>query len=120
MTKRFVIQKHQRQNHPTHWDLMLEFEDHLKCWRLQISPEKISDTTATVEKIFDHDKKFLDYHGSVNNGKGTVQIADTGTYRITEQSDKSLQLLFAGKFLKGNFSLTPISENFWELTTTDF
>jgi dsDNA-binding SOS-regulon protein len=101
--KRFVIHKHTLDN-KIHWDLMIEFADCLKTWRLDNSPEKLATEKTKATPIFDHDKKFLIYQGSVNNGQGTVEIVDEGTCKIIPTDKNKLKINFEGKILKGNFS----------------
>jgi len=47
-------------------------------------------------------------------GKGTVEIADEGTYRIIEQSDKILRIQFYGEILQKTFSLSLTGKNLWQ------
>lgn len=112
-TLRFVIQEHTKPD-DLHWDLMLECDDILQTYRLDKPPSEILDFAATAEKIFDHPIRFLTYQGPVNNGKGNVKIADSGTYRRTDSSDSSIKLKLEGKILTGFFLLTHIKENLWQ------
>ena len=96
---RFVIHKHTL-GKETHWDLMIEWGDKLKTWRLENPPEKLASAKTKATPIFDHDKKFLTYQGPVNNGKGTVEIIDEGTCTIYSDDGKILKIVFAGRILK--------------------
>jgi len=109
----FVIQEHTKGG-STHWDLMLQKEDILETWRLDKEPTQIQNVSAKAEKIFDHPLKFLTYEGAVNKGKGSVKIADAGTYKIINQNDSIIEMELAGQILKGKFTLTHIAENGWE------
>lgn len=125
--KKFVIQEH-TQAGQVHWDLMLECSGHpntagpaagdaLETYRLELSPEKLrelSGQSTSALKIFDHPVKFLTYEGSVNQGKGTVAIADSGTYRLVSDSGRFRELQFDGKILKGKFALMHIKDNQWQ------
>jgi hypothetical protein len=102
--RRFVIHKHTRGNE-THWDLMIEQTDCLKTWRLDNPPEKLASQKTKATPIFDHDKKFLTYQGSVNNNKGSVEIVDEGTCEIESSDEHYLKINFEGKILKGKISL---------------
>ncbi len=113
MSNQFVIQKHTKSG-DTHWDLMVQDGDLLQTWRLDKSPKQILNTQAKAEKIFDHPPKFLTYEGKVNEGKGSVKIADKGTCKITDQSDGKIEMELAGEILKGEFTLTRITENRWQ------
>jgi bifunctional non-homologous end joining protein LigD len=112
-SKKFVIQKHTKSTE-AHWDLMFDIGDTLKTYRLTLPPEKLRQQTCPVVKIFDHPIKFLTYEGSVNNGKGSVKIADAGTYQLLNDDYKHQLLLLNGKILKGKFTLTRIEDDNWQ------
>ena len=107
---RFVVQEH-RQGSAVHWDLMLQIGDCLQTWRLDPPPYKILKSFAKAVKIFDHPLKFLTYEGPVNRGQGHVQIVESGTYRLTNQTDSIIELNLAGKILNGEFALLHIKDN---------
>jgi len=112
-TQKFVIQKHSKAG-SVHWDLMLEKDTVLQTYRLDLPPEKLISQANTAIKIFDHPLKFLTYQGSVNNGLGSVEIADAGTYTPLTINSKQQELLLQGKILKGKFRLTLIEKDKWE------
>ena len=114
--KKFVVQRHQKESEPAHWDLMLEREGILETYRLASPPEKWGKEAIEAVKIFDHPLKFLSYEGIVNKGKGRVDIADCGTYRLIEKNETQKRILFAGKVLRGEFQLCLIKEDRWKLT----
>ncbi len=113
--KKFVIQKHSRADN-VHWDLMLESGEMLETYRLEAPPEKLSAQKNPAVKIFDHPLKFLTYEGSVNNGKGGVEIADSGTYQLLSEAENLREMQICGKILKGKFILTHIKKDLWEFT----
>lgn len=98
-----------------HWDLMLEVCGVLQTYRLEMPPEKLPHQANTATKIFDHPLKFLTYEGSVNAGKGSVEIVEAGTYRLNECEDRQ-ELQLNGKILKGKFTLTHIEGDRWEFS----
>ncbi len=114
-TKKFVLQKHTSPG-DAHWDLMLEAGGVLETYRLELPPAKLSQQTTTAVKIFDHPLKFLSYEGSVNKGKGSVKIADAGTYQLLSDSEDRRELQLKGEILKGKFTLTHIEDDRWEFT----
>jgi bifunctional non-homologous end joining protein LigD len=101
--KKFVVQRHERQGEPMHWDLMLESRDILETYGVNRPPEEWGKEPIEAVKIFDHPLKFLTYEGSVNKGKGSVTIADAGTYRLLTQNENRLTLELSGTILKGEF-----------------
>jgi bifunctional non-homologous end joining protein LigD len=103
--RRYVIQRHERQDEPVHWDLMLETGEILETYRVNKPPEEWGKEPIEAEKIFDHPLKFLTYEGSVNKGKGKVTIAEAGTYLVLTAGEKQRQLEFTGRVLKGIFQL---------------
>jgi hypothetical protein len=103
----FVVHKHTRGNE-VHWDLMIEWGEKLKTWRLENPPEKLASEKTKATPIFDHDKKFLTYQGPVNNGKGNVEIVDEGNCIIESETNNEIKINFEGKILKGNFTLQSI------------
>ncbi len=113
--KRFVVQRHQKESEPTHWDLMLERGGILETYRLALPPEKWGKEAIEAVKIFDHPLKFLNYEGSVNEGKGRVDIADCGTYRLIKEDGNKQQISFAGKLLKVEFQFCLIKDDRWDL-----
>ncbi|MCE5341840.1 MAG: hypothetical protein LLF92_12065 [Planctomycetaceae bacterium] len=102
--RHFVIHKHTRGD-DIHWDLMIEYGDVLKTWRLDNPPEKLASEKTKATPIQDHDKKFLTYQGSVNNGTGTAEIVDEGTCTIKSDDGKILQVSFTGKILRKQITL---------------
>jgi hypothetical protein len=97
---RFVLHKHTRRGEPAHWDLMFEAGDVLETYRLVASPMTSGDTHIPAERIFDHPVRFLKYEGSVNDGTGSVVMADLGTYRMIAENDKTCRIELLGTTLK--------------------
>jgi DNA polymerase Ligase (LigD) len=116
--KRFVIQKHTQEGQ-THWDLMIEWPEKLKTWRLENPPEKLASEKTKATPIFDHNKKFLTYQGPVNNGIGNVEIVEEGICTIESTSENEIKINFDGRKLKNRFRFFQ-QENLWffESTTT--
>ncbi len=112
---RFVIQRHEREHEPTHWDLMIEASSVLETYRVAVGPEEWQNSPVEAVKIFDHPLKFLSYEGAVNRGKGRVTIADAGTYRVVTDGDNQRQLRFEGNILRGVFILNRVCNDKWEL-----
>jgi bifunctional non-homologous end joining protein LigD len=113
--RRFVIQRHERQGEEAHWDLMLETGEILETYRIGKSLEEWGDKPMEAVKIFDHPLKFLSYEGSVNKGKGTVKIADAGTYEVIDKTEDTRRIRFNGNVLKGEFELRQIEGARWEI-----
>jgi bifunctional non-homologous end joining protein LigD len=113
--KKFVIQQHSTAL-GVHWDFMLQIGDSLQTYRLDKAPQQVSDNPANAVKIFDHPLKFLTYQGSVNKGRGSVRIAEAGSYEITHHAHDRLELDLNGKILKGKFTLSHIEGDNWQFS----
>jgi bifunctional non-homologous end joining protein LigD len=116
-TRRFVIQRHERQDKPVHWDLMLEQGSVLQTYQLDAPPEELANGATGAVRIDDHLIKFLTYQGSVNKGKGTVAIADSGTYRVLDEDADRRMIEFAGGILKGEFVLAHLNDDEWNFAS---
>jgi hypothetical protein len=113
--RRFVVQEHARKGQPVHWDLMLEAGHVLKVFRLDLRPADLAAAQkGFAVRIFDHDLKFLSYQGAVNNGQGTVQIADAGEYTTQTEYENRLELCLKGAILKGGMTLTRVKGRNWK------
>ena len=93
---------------------MFQAGEVLETYRLQIPPERLSSQTNAAVKIFGHPLKFLTYEGIINNGKGTVQIEDSGTYQILSECENKRDILLDGKILKGKFAFELIEGDTWK------
>jgi bifunctional non-homologous end joining protein LigD len=111
--KKFVIQQHSTGS-GVHWDFMLESGDILQTYRLDKAPSQILHLAGSATKIFDHPLKFLTYQGPVNKGRGSVRIADSGSYEILHQAHDRIELDLSGKILKGKFTLFHIESDNWQ------
>jgi len=113
--KRFVIQEHMAgiQHRRIHWDFMLESGSILQTYRLDKSAGEILHSPANAVRIFNHPLKFLTYQGPVSKGRGNVHIVEAGTYQTIRRVQNKLELNLSGQILKGNFTLTRISDDNW-------
>ena len=103
--KQFVISEHTTPD-DVHWDLMLQMDDVLWTWRLNIPPAEIKNEPISAKRIADHPLRFLTYEGPVQNNTGHVTIADHGPYQIIEQIENALVFKSQGTILKETFSLS--------------
>ena len=110
---RFVILEH---DHPDglHYDFMLEIGESLKTWSLAEPPAVGIEQSAVL--LPDHRLAYLDYEGSVSDGRGTVKQWDRGAYRLIEQTDESIMVEISGEKLRGQADLAVESEtpNQWK------
>lgn len=116
--KNFVIQQHTKGS-DVHWDFMLESAGSLQTYRLDKSPRQITQNPANAVKIFDHPLKFLTYEGPVNKGRGSVRIAESGTYKVLHQAHDRIELGLNGQILNGNFTLSHIDGDNWQFSKSN-
>jgi hypothetical protein len=103
---RFVIVRHEHRDRPLHWDVMFELPSgKLAAFRSEADAELLAKQGGLLEKIFDHDRKFLDYEGPVNKGLGSVKSCDAGIYEVARISSNALALILEGSIMAGIFSL---------------
>jgi hypothetical protein len=81
--RQFVISEHTTKS-GVHWDLMLEMDDGLWTWRLNVPPAEIKNKPIPAERIHDHPLRFLTYEGPVQNDTGNVKIVEKGTYILSK------------------------------------
>jgi hypothetical protein len=93
---------------------MLEACSVLQTYRLELPPEMLLSQTATALRIFDHPLRFLTYEGGLSEGKGSVQFADIGTYRILSDTENLRRLLLNGEIMHGTATLTRVEGDRWE------
>lgn len=99
----FVILEHQTPD-GIHWDLMLENQDKLWTWRLDIHPAKLQ-LPVTAERIFDHPRRFLSYEGPVQNGTANVRRVDEGDLCYRQITSETILCQLDGKILNGVYDL---------------
>ncbi len=110
----FVIHKHIRGRN-VHWDLMIDSGDALWTWRIESDPQTGFDEPQRICRIFDHDRKFLNYQGPVNQGNASVEMIDKGVSSLICKSAGSFVIDFQGKLLAGRFELLHICDDIWQL-----
>src|SRR5262249_10142781 len=111
---RYVILEH---DHPSlHWDLMLEYGDVLRTWKLTAPPEPGQAIRATA--TFDHRLVCLDYEGPISGNRGHVVRWDHGLFSWQEEKGDRLALEFEGLRLRGSMVLERAGDSEWALTFT--
>jgi len=113
-TTSFVIQEH---TSPCgiHWDLMLQFQDVLRTWRLSVPPQQIQNEPIPAEKIADHPLRFLSYEGPVQNHIGSVKIVDGGRLKYLDVRENKCYFSCHGNVLSGTYLLQHQEKQNWLL-----
>lgn len=105
---RFVILEH-RLERGVHWDFMLEWGEILRTWSLQQPPDSGGEIVA--KGLPDHRKQFLDYEGPVSKGRGSVNRWGSGTFRLLEESCRTVQVELLGQRIAGTATLSCHSDD---------
>jgi hypothetical protein len=85
---RYAILTH---DHPfPHWDLLLEWGESCRTWRLLDAPA--CGATVRAQELPPHRLAYLDYEGPVSAGRGTVARWDAGEYAIEDAAELRLTL----------------------------
>lgn len=100
---KFVILEHKTPA-GIHWDLMLENEEKLWTWRLDIHPAELH-FPVTAERIFDHPLKFLSYEGPVQKSTASVKKVDKGTLSFHRITPEAITCQLDGKIVNGRYAL---------------
>ena len=108
---RFVIHEHQKQDDPVHWDLMLEYGETLKTFRLNCAPHDVANMPCRATPIFDHDTRFLTYEGPVQQGFGQVRQVDRGTYQSISMTPHTWTVSLEGEVLAACMRLPLVQED---------
>jgi len=116
MERRFVIHLHTTAD-GRHYDLMLEAGAALATWRLERLPDALGDGEALpAEALPDHRPAYLTYEGPVSRGRGSVQIADAGTFRSIARDEREWAFELKGRTVRGRFTLRRIGADRWQLS----
>lgn len=112
---RFALLKH---DHPfDHFDLLLQWGQSLKSWRLVIIPRVGEAQSAS--KIPDHRLNYLDYEGPVSGNRGHVQRVDGGELEWLHAEEDRVEAVVSGNLLRGRLLLERFDGDDWQLTWID-
>jgi hypothetical protein len=103
---RFVLLRHETPagfERPSHWDLMLEAGDHLRCWALPQLPDAPGELWA--EALGDHRLAYLEYEGPIAGGRGEVWRADAGEFQFVVDQEDEVTVRLAGERMRGTLAL---------------
>ncbi|MFH1509167.1 MAG: DNA polymerase ligase N-terminal domain-containing protein [bacterium] len=102
----FVIHQHSAKN--KHFDLRLEINSVLKSWAVPKGIPQRGKAKRLAIQVEDHDMSYAKFSGEISagqHGAGKVEIWDTGVFELMMNTSKTIQVLFAGKKLKGVYVL---------------
>ena len=117
-SSRYVIQKHTR-GEDVHWDLMLEDNGRLTTWQVPVDPRTIlNGIPVKIVRIQDHDLRFLQYEGPVQNNTGKVKLADYGTYLIQSKTQNALILTACSEKFDSDYTIEISKSPDWQIILT--
>jgi bifunctional non-homologous end joining protein LigD len=108
----FVIQKHAARR--LHYDFRLEIGGVLKSWAVPKGVPMMKGDKRLAMEVEDHPSDYANFEGVIpagNYGAGTVMLWDAGICDVLNDKpaaawrEGKLELLLAGKKLKGNWTL---------------
>ena len=106
VTPIFVVQEHHAQN--LHWDFRLQHDGVLASWAVPKGvPSEFNEKKLAVQ-VEDHPLDYAQFSGNIPEGQygaGHVEIWDEGTYETIKWDKDIVEIILAGKKMKGRFSL---------------
>jgi len=102
----FVIQKHYAKR--LHYDLRLEIDGVLKSWAIPKEPPTATGVKRLAVQVEDHPIDYASFEGVIPEGQygaGTVEIWDSGDFKLIEMEENKIVVLINGKKLRGEFCL---------------
>ena len=113
---RYVVHRHAAMH--LHYDLRLEFDGVLKSWAVPKGPPEESGVKRLAIAMEDHPLEYADFEGVIPEGEygaGTVEIWDSGTFRLLSKSSKKIEFELNAKKLRGIYGMINTRENQWLL-----
>jgi len=102
----YVIQKHAATH--LHYDLRLEMDGVLKSWAIPKEPPTAIGIRRLAVQVEDHPIQYASFEGTIPEGEygaGTVEIWDSGTYKLIDRKEDKLIVDINGNRLKGTYVL---------------
>ena len=100
-----------------HFDLMLQVGDALATWQLAQLPTSLAvGQSLPATQLPDHRLAYLDYEGPVSRGRGSVRIAQAGTWRGERTGPGSWVFSLHGQHVTADFALRQLHGRQWELS----
>lgn len=109
---RFVVQKHHASH--LHYDLRLEMDGVLKSWAIPKEPPVVPGIKRLAIAVDDHDLSYINFEGVIPEGMygaGSVEIWDSGEYKLLEKTPRKIAVYLKGERLQGYYSLIKFKDN---------
>jgi len=116
ITSRFVVHKHQAKH--LHYDLRLEMDGVLKSWAVPKGIPLEPGLKRLAVQVEDHPIDYIDFAGQIPEGQygaGTVEIWDSGQFKLIKREADYLEFTLSGKVLSGDYVLVHTDGKNWLL-----
>jgi bifunctional non-homologous end joining protein LigD len=114
--QRFVVQRHQASH--LHYDFRLEIGGVLRSWAIPKGPPLEPGVRRLSVQVEDHPVDYIDFAGEIPQGEygaGMVEIWDSGTFDLEEETVDRLEFSLRGKKLYGSYVLIHTDGKNWLL-----
>lgn len=111
---RFVVQKHQATR--LHYDFRLEIDGVLKSWAVPKGPPESTGIRRLAVQVEDHPVSYIDFSGEIPGGEygaGSVEIWDSGEFRLENRTDDLIEFSLEGRRLAGPYVLVHTDGKNW-------
>ncbi len=111
---RFVVQKHDASH--LHYDFRLEIDGVLRSWAVPKGIPLEPGVKRLAVKTEDHPSDYINFEGTIpegHYGAGTVEIWDSGTFKLIDYNMKKLEFYLNGRKLSGIYILINTGDNNW-------
>jgi bifunctional non-homologous end joining protein LigD len=118
-TLRFVVQKHLASH--LHYDFRLEMDGVLKSWAVPKGVPEVPKVKRLAVETEDHPIAYIGFEGIIPEGQygaGSVEIWDSGEYRLENRSGEKIVFELEGGRIKGRYALIHTKDKNWILMKT--
>ena len=116
IASRFVVHKHQAKH--LHYDFRLEMEGVLRSWAVPRGIPLVPGLKRLAVQVEDHPVEYIDFAGQIPEGQygaGTVEIWDSGNFKLSKKGTGHLEFNLKGKRLSGHYVLIHTDKKNWLL-----
>ena len=107
----YVVHKHAATH--LHYDLRLEMDGTLKSWAVPKELPTGPGVKRLAVQVEDHPMSYAAFEGTIPEGEygaGTVEIWDSGTYKLTDRKEDKLIVELNGQKLRGVYVLVRLKD----------
>lgn len=111
---RFVVHRHQARQ--LHYDFRLEMGGVLWSWAVPKGPPLEAGVRRLAVQVEDHPVDYIDFVGEIPKGEygaGTVEIWDSGKFKLEKETADRLEFSLKGQKLSGSYVLLHTGDKNW-------